>query len=505
MLQAITNKITKELKLAIGENKVSDSKYTRIAYRLSHSTETLLFDPDDFTPGCVVWPERVEDIQTILTIASEHEVPIVPVAGRTCSSDSEGIKGGIALDLSRMNQVIEFSEGTQRFTAESGICVSECVAYLQKRGYMFLERPTTTNISSLGARAAVNGFNKFNLRWGPSSSNITGIEVVIPNGDVLKLGHGASRPTKSSLGYNLADLFIGSRGTLGVITKVTERVIRTPSTYKYSMMAFKTLKDGVEAYIALKKAAAEIGPVWRVKSWNKWMLKQTVKGVTGLDWPEEAEQLVEYHILGAKDVVEATEKHVLDIMKSHNGFWRDDFPAMSSILSLFDSMEKYVGMSALGTDRSKSGGLGPRFVPFDASIPDGNYVEFFGEMAEHWHRMENAKVYPNLSERMQVYDPGGPAALDEGYAKSWALAIASYTPPWTEEARQEFYDWFRKYAEICWKYDGVLSSTHCYIPRELEMEILKKELGENYYKLMQQIKDQIDPKHIMNPQTKFRF
>jgi FAD/FMN-containing dehydrogenase len=404
-----------------------------------------------------------------------------------------------------MNRVIEFSEETQRFTAESGMRVSDCIAYLQKRGYMFLETPTTNKISSFGARAGVNGFNKFNLRWGPSSTNITGIEVVIPNGDVLTLGKGSSRPTKSIMGYNLADLFIGSRGTLGVITKVTERIIRTPPAYNYSLMAFKTLKDGIEAYIDLKRAAAQIGPIWRVKSRNKWVLKKVLKGTTGLDWPEDVEQLTVYHILGEKDVVEATEKHVLDIMKSHNGFWRDDFPAKSTILSLFDSGEKYMGMSALGTDRSKSGGLSPRFVPFDASIPDGNYVEFFGEMAEHWHRMEDAKVYPNLSERMQVQDPGGPAAVDEGYSKNWALAVASYTPPWTEEARLEFYDWFRKYAEICWKYGGVLSSTHGYIPRALEVEILKKELGENYYKLMLQIKNLIDPKHILNPQTKFRF
>ena len=505
MVQVTTKDAAAELKSAIGENKVGDSKHTRIAYRLSHSTQTLLFDADDFTPGCVVWPENVEDVQKILKVANEYETPVVPVAGRTCSSDSEGIKGGIALDLSRMNKIIELSEGTQRFTAEAGVRVSDCAAYLAKRGYLLLDFPTTNKISTMGARAGVNGFNKFNLRWGPSAANITGIEVVIPNGDVLELGKGASRPTKSIMGYNLADLFIGSRGTLGIITKVTERIVKTPPAYTYSMMAFKTLKDGIGAYIDLKKAASEVGPIWRVKSWNKWMLKKAVKGITGLDWPEDVEQLTEYHILGEKYVVEATEKHVIDIMKSHNGFWRDDFPAMSSILSLFDSMEKYMGMSALGTERSEDGGLGPRFVPFDASIPDGNYVEFFEEMAEHWHHMEDPKVYPKLSKYMQVSDPGGPAAVDEGYTKSWALAVASYAPPWTEEARQEFYDWFRKYADICWKHGGILTSTHGYIPRALEVEILKKELGENYYKLMQQIKDLIDPKHILNPQTKFRF
>jgi len=95
--------------------------------------------------------------------------------------------------------------------------------------------------------------------------------------------------------------------------------------------------------------------------------------------------------------------------------------------------------------------------------------------------------------------------VDEGHIKIWALCLASYIPPWTEEARQEFYDWFRKYAELAWKYEGSVTATHGYIPRAIEIEILKKELGENYYKLMAQVKNLIDPKHILNPQTKFRF
>ena len=117
MVQVITKDIVGELKSAIGESKVSDDKYTRIAYRLSHAVETIMFDPEKFTPGAVVWPESVEDIQKILKIANEWEVPILPVGGRTSSGDSEGIKGSITMDLARMNKVVEFNEVKQRFTA----------------------------------------------------------------------------------------------------------------------------------------------------------------------------------------------------------------------------------------------------------------------------------------------------------------------------------------------------------------------------------------------------
>jgi glycolate oxidase len=307
------------------------------------------------------------------------------------------------------------------------------------------------------------------------------------------------------MGYNLMDLFIGSRGTLGIITKVTEKIIKTPAAYRYGIMAFKTSKDGIEAYVDLRRAVAHVGPIWRAKSYNKWLLRQAAKGMMGLDWPEDVEQLTDYHILGEEDVVNATERYAIDILKAHNGFWRDDVPPTAFIGRMHETMEKYMGMAALGTDRSTSGGLGDRIVPYDAGIPDGNLVEFYQDMMAHWHRMEDPKVYPNLSKHMRVLSPGEPVPTDEGHTKNWAQCLASYIPPWNEEARQEYYDWYRKYAEICWKHEGTVTATHGYIPRAIEMEILKKELGEAYYRLMQQIKDLIDPKHILNPRTKFRF
>jgi FAD/FMN-containing dehydrogenase len=505
MAQAITKEISEQLKSLVGENKVSDQKYVTISYRLSHSPETLMFDLDDFTPGAVVWPESAEDIQKILQVANEYEIPVVPVGGRTSSADSEGIKGSISMDFARMNKVVELDERKMRFTAEAGMRISDCLTYTANRGYMILEYPTMNKTSMLGSRAAIHGYNKYENRWGSSGNHIRGLEVVLPNGEVIQLGRGTSYATKSVVGYNLMDLFIGSRGTLGVITKVSERIIKTPPAYHYGIMAFKTYKDGIEAYIDLRRAGAHIGPIWRAKSYNRWMLKQAVEGMMGSEWPDDVEQLTDYHILGAEDVVEATEKHAIDILKAHNGFWRDDLPDSTFVGRMHETMEKYMGMGALGSNRNTEGGLGQRIVPYDANIPDGHLVEFYGEMMEHWHRMEDPKVYPNLSKRMRVLSPGAPVPTDDGYTKNWALGLASYTPAWSEEARQEYYDWYRKYGEICWKYEGSITATHGYIPRAIEIEILKKELGESYYNLMRQIKDVIDPKHIMNPKAKFRF
>jgi FAD/FMN-containing dehydrogenase len=453
----------------------------------------------------VVWVETVEDVQKVLKIANEYEVPINPVGGRTSSSDSEGIKGCIAMDFTRMNKVVELNEKTMRFVAEAGIRISDALDYVDKRGYMILEYPTMNKTSLLGSRASLHGYNKFENRWGSSGAHIKGIEVVIPNGDAMWLGKGTSLHTKSVMGLNLMDLFIGSRGTLGVITKVAERMIRKPKAYKYGLMGFKTFKDGIEAYIELRQAASFRGPVWRTKSYNKWLLRQAVDSIMGQTWPEEVEQCTDFHVLGDPDVVDAAEKICWDILKAHGGFWKDEYPPPTFVGRMHETMEKYMGMASIGTDRVKTGGRGQRIIPYDANIPDGNLIEFYGENLEHWHKIEDPKVYPNVSKYVRVLSPGAPVPTDEGYCKNWALQLGSYVPAWTEEARGEYCDWFKKYAEICWKYGGSLTATHGYVPRALELEILKKELGENYYKLMCQIKDTIDPKHIMNPKTKFRF
>ena len=96
---------------------------------------------------------------------------------------------------------------------------------------MCVDFPTINKAATLGARAALHGYNKFENRWGSVGCHIKGLEVVLPNGEVVWLGRGTSKPTKSCVGLNLMDLFIGSRGTLGVVTKVTERSITLPFPY----------------------------------------------------------------------------------------------------------------------------------------------------------------------------------------------------------------------------------------------------------------------------------
>lgn len=507
-MEVVTKEISQELIAEIGEGKVDDCKPTLIAYRVAHGIEGFLHDLDYFTPGAVVWPETVEDVQKIVEIANKTKVPIVPVGGRTVTYGPESMKGCIMVDVARMNKVIEFDESKLRVTAEAGIRIADLTEYLANRGYMLLEMPTLSKTAQLGSRAALHGYNKFENRWGSSGNYIKGLEVVLPTGEVVQVGRGTNGikiPAKAVTAYDTMNLFIGSRGTLGVITKVVEKVIKTPTVTKYNAMAFKTKEDGIKAYVEIRNLSHSTGCLWRAKGIHKTILIHMTRDmVGGKQWPEDLEWLTEYMVVGEPEVVEATEKYVLDICKKYNGFWRDDLPPTTFIGEVHKSAEQYMGSGSVGTDRLKNGGTGDRIVPFDPNIPDAKLLEFFDLHNAHVNKMNDVKAYPHLAGKMRVFDLISTITSDEAFTKWWWVLLSNWED-WDENVRKEFIAWYREYAELIWQVGGALSATHGFIPREIEIEMVKKEIGENEYMLMKRIKDALDPNHIMNPKVRFEY
>jgi len=466
-----------ELTTSLGKEKISDDKPTRLVYRITHGPEALLHESlDDFTPAAVVRPTSTEDVQTIIKLADKYGVPIVPQGGRTCTYGAEAMRDCIVIDTATMDKILEIDEGSYRITAEAGVRVVDFHRYLEERGFMCVDFPTMNKAATLGARAALHGYNKFENRWGSAGYHIKGLEVVLPNGEAVWLGRGTSKPTKSVVGLNLMDLFIGSRGTLGVVTKVTERFIDMPPSYVYGIRAFKDYEDGLKTYIDLRKPL-NAGLLWRSKAYHRWFLSQAVKGMLEIDFPEDVEMLV-------------------------NGFWRDDMPPTDIIGRMHETIEKYMGMGGLWSDRVVNGGMANRIIPLDPMIPDSRLLEYYKEYLKLLHEIEDGESYPALADSMKVLNPAGPVPGDVGYSKIWILLLANWKK-WDSETRKEFKDWFRRHAELALRFDGSITGTHGFIPREMEVDLVRKEVGEKAYEFMKLIKKTIDPKNIMNPKVRF--
>ena len=223
---------------SIGEDNISVDKASRIVHRITHGPEAMLHeDLGDFTPAAVVRPRTTEDVVAIVNYANKYEIPLIPQGGRTCTYGAESVRDGIVVDTTSMNEILEFDEPAFRIKSQAGVRVVDYIDYLAQRGYMSLEFPTMNRTSTLGSRASISGYNKFENRWGGSRDHIKGLEVVLANGDVVQVGRGSSLPTKSVVGLDMMGMFIGSRGTLGIITKVTERFIPVPPSYIYGIRA----------------------------------------------------------------------------------------------------------------------------------------------------------------------------------------------------------------------------------------------------------------------------
>jgi glycolate oxidase len=488
-----------ELKETIGKAKVSDDLPTRLTHRFTHGPEMLFHaDLGEFLPSAVVHPRSTEDVQQIVRLANEYLVPVIPQGGRTATFGAEGIRDCVILDTASMNKIVDFDEETMRVTAEMGVRISDLISYVEERGYMCLEFPTMNRASTLGSRVALSGYNKFLDMWGPSGNYVEAIEVVLPyNAEAVTLGRGSRVPTKSQLGLHMLPLFFGSKGALGVITKVTEKIVYKPEAYKYGIMGFKTLEEGIKAYIELRK---RVGAIWRAKSYNKWFIGQATLPMIGKEWPEDVEQLTDFHILGDKEVVDAMEKKAYEICRQCGGFWRPDMPEPTFIGRMHETMEKYMGMAALRSERITTGGVGNRIVPFDPAIPDIRLPKFFKDFFALLRKMEDGEHYPALATAVKVLEPGSPVPASYGWTKVWGNLLAHW-PKFDDEVRKEWASWYREFAELVWRYGGTLSMTHgqMYVPRDMRVEFIRREVGEKEYELMKLIKRTLDPNNIMNP------
>jgi D-lactate dehydrogenase (cytochrome) len=200
-------------------------------------------------PDVVVFPQRTAEVAAVLAFATERRVPVVPFgAGTSLEGHVIPVRGGISLDLSRMDRVLEVRPADLSATVQPGVMRSALDRAAGGHGLFFPVDPGAD--ASLGGMAATNASGTTTVRYGGMRAQVLALEVVLADGSVIRTG---SRAVKSSAGYNLTSLFVGSEGTLGVITELTVRLYGIP---EYAVAVRAAFPD-VDA--ACRAAAAIIG------------------------------------------------------------------------------------------------------------------------------------------------------------------------------------------------------------------------------------------------------
>jgi glycolate oxidase len=230
--------------------------------RVLHTPEDLLPYGFDGTAAlsapatCVVLPETTEEVARVVRYAAEHRVPIVTRgSGTGLSGGSVPVPGGIVLCLVRMDRILDLDDRNLTCLAESGAITQKIADAADTVGLLYPPDPGSMKISTIGGNVAENSGGLRGLKYGVTRDYVMGLEVVLASGEIVWLGN---KCVKDVAGYSMKDVFIGSEGTLGIITKVLLKLVPKPAAKKTMLATFATMSAAAETVSAI--IAAKIIP-----------------------------------------------------------------------------------------------------------------------------------------------------------------------------------------------------------------------------------------------------
>lgn len=223
--------------------------------RASHGRDESWHPPAP--PDAVLLPTSTDEVVEIVRICARHAVPIVPFgAGTSLEGHVAALSGGISVDMSEMHEILRVSVQDMDATVQAGVKRRQLDAKLRPEGVFFAVDPGAD--ATLGGMAATGASGTTTVRYGAMRQNVLSLTVVTAAGEVVRTG---SRALKSSSGYDLTRLFIGSEGTLGLICDLTLRIHPTPEAMSAAVCAFPALSDAVDCVIAVLQQAVPIARI----------------------------------------------------------------------------------------------------------------------------------------------------------------------------------------------------------------------------------------------------
>jgi len=453
----LTPELISQLKKIAGKEAVLTSKEDLITYSYDGTTTWA------HMPDVVVLPTTSEQVSQTLKLANENKIPVTPRgAGTNVSGGSIPIKGGIVLCTTKMNKILDINKTNLTATVEPGVVLQNFNMALAKQGLFFPPDPQSFLGCTMGGVVAENAGGPYCVKYGVTKQYMLGLEVVLANGYIMKLG---GVTVKNRTGYELIMLFTGSEGTLGVITKITVRLLPMPPAQKSMLAVFDDMAVAGEAVSNI--FASGVIPA-KIEFVDNFVIRR-IEEMTPMGLPVEANCLLLLQTDGSPAAVEVEAEQIIDILNKSG--------AKETRLAQ-DAAE------AAKLWKARSAGFAAVFsaartvLAEDVAVPRDKMAEFI-------HRCEEiSKKYDLFIDLL-------------GHAGDGNLHPAIFTDISDKEHFAKAQQAMDEIFETALSLDGVLSGEHG-IGLE-KQRFLKKAMDPVAIDIMKKIKAILDPNNILNP------
>ncbi len=277
------------------------------AVRQHHGEEMTHYDV--CLPDAVAFPESTEEVSQIVTLCHAHDIPVIPYgAGTALEGHFLAVQGGITLDFSRMNRIIDIKPQDMDCTVEAGVTRMQLNQEIRHTGLFFPIDPGAN--ATLGGMTSTRASGTNAVRYGTMRENVISLKAVMADGTIITTG---SRAKKSAAGYDLTRLLVGSEGTLAIITEITVRLYGMPEAMSAAVCPFNSLEGTVDTVVDVIQMGI---PIARIELIDDFLV-DLINRFSGLDYPVEPTLFMEFH--GSENAVQEQAEVVEEIAISHGG------------------------------------------------------------------------------------------------------------------------------------------------------------------------------------------
>jgi len=299
----VAQSFIKELTRIVGRENVLSSLKDLIAYSYDAT-------PRQEMPEVIVLTRSTAEVSAVMKAAYREKIPVVVRgAGTNLSGGTIPIKGGIILEISRMNKILEMDTANRRAVVEPGVVNLDLQNALAPLGFMYPPDPASQKSSTLGGNIGENAGGPLCLRYGVTSKYVCGMEVVLANGEIIEVGD----TVEDTPGYDMRGLLIGSEGTLGIATKLVLHIIPKPEATRTLLAIFDDLEDAGRAVSDIVSLGITPGALELLDKTMCWVIEQSVSA----GYPTDAAGVLLIEAAGLADSLDRQVREITEICKKN--------------------------------------------------------------------------------------------------------------------------------------------------------------------------------------------